>query len=67
MQSVRDEYPNIVCFRFSFVGYRDWSDGDARIQVFDFTEDAEELKRLIGTVEAKGGDDDCEDVESSRY
>ena len=65
-QKVREQYPHIECFRFAFVGYRDWAD-EVRLEVFDFTENVEDLKEKIKTVVAKGGDDDCEDVYSRKF
>lgn len=47
--------------RFGFVGYRDYDD-DGHLVVMDFNTDVEHCRRFLGSIEAKGGGDWCEDV-----
>ena len=48
--------------RASFVGYRDIEDGNDRTTVFQFDHDADNFKRFVNELKAKGGHDACEDV-----
>ena len=47
--------------RVCFIGYRDHKD-KVRFEIKHFTEDIEEIKKFISSVEAEGGDDEPEDV-----
>ena len=55
-----NSYANIT--RMAFVGYRDHSDGDKRIECLCFTENIEEFETFLNSIEASGGDDTPEDV-----
>ena len=44
-----------VKLRFATVCYRDWSDLDARIQCFDFTDDINQFKLILQNIECFGG------------
>ena len=48
--------------RVAYVGYRDHSDGADRVTVLDFSENKDKFKTFVSSVEAKGGDDQCEDI-----
>lgn len=48
--------------RVGFVGYRDHSDGLARIVSIDLTEDTAAVVNFLNTVAATGGLDECEDI-----
>jgi len=56
----KETYDNNI--RLSFVGYRDHSDGDKRIEAIDFTDDLDVFREFVSHIVAKGGDDACEDV-----
>jgi hypothetical protein len=50
-------------FRIGFVGYRDYDVSDKeRFIVIDFTDNITDVKEIIRSLEAKGGDDGAEDV-----
>ena len=50
-------------FRIAFVGYRDYDVSDKeRFIVIDFTDNIADVKEIIRSLEAKGGDDGAEDV-----
>ena len=53
---------NINNIRLSFVGYRDWSDDNNRIQVLNFTSNTIKYENYIDKIRCFGGDDICEDV-----
>ena len=57
---VKEEYENTV--RIAFVGYRDHSDGDKRIECIPFTGDISQFKECLQDIKACGGDDTTEDV-----
>jgi DNA repair exonuclease SbcCD ATPase subunit len=48
--------------RASFVGYRDHADGLERVTVYDFDQNFDSFKMFVTSVEATGGQDQCEDV-----
>ena len=48
--------------RAAFVGYRDFCDGDERLEVLQLTDDLAELQDFVALVEASGGGDTPEDV-----
>ena len=48
--------------RASFVGYRDHADGLKRVTVYDFDQNVDSFKMFVTSVEATGGQDQCEDV-----
>jgi mRNA-degrading endonuclease YafQ of YafQ-DinJ toxin-antitoxin module len=48
--------------RAAFVGYRDHADGPKRVTVFDFDQNIDSFKTFVSSVEATGGQDQCEDV-----
>lgn len=48
--------------RVSFVGYRDFSDGDIQYAVKEFTTDVDEVRQFINAQPAQGGGDTAEDV-----
>ena len=48
--------------RFSFVGYRDIDDGDNRVTVMNFSQNADDFKKFVSAIRANGGADECEDV-----
>lgn len=48
--------------RIAFVGYRDHSDGDKRIECIPFTGDIAQFKECLQDIKACGGDDTTEDV-----
>ncbi|CAG8738494.1 6077_t:CDS:1, partial [Dentiscutata heterogama] len=56
-------YNSNIKFWIGFCGYRDYGDGDRRLQIFDFTNSLEKFKKYITTkVVAAGGCDEPEDV-----
>jgi hypothetical protein len=55
------EFNHQTRFRLGLVCYRDYGD-EQRFIVHDLTENVEEVQNLLQTVEAKGGDDTCEDI-----
>lgn len=57
--NLKREFPEAK-LRSSFVGYRDYGDGNP--EVLDFTADVSEFSTLLGSVVARGGGDFCEDV-----
>ena len=48
--------------RVAFVGYRDHSDGSERIVSIDLTDDTSSVIAFMNSVNATGGDDECEDI-----
>lgn len=46
----------------AFVGYRDFTEGEKRFTVMDFTEDIDAIKTFIKEQQAFGGVDWAEDV-----
>ena len=48
--------------RVAFVGYRDYTEGDKRFQVLDFTNDTSAFVDYLGNVKAYAGGDVPEDV-----
>ena len=48
--------------RFSFVGYRDISDGSKRVEVFDFSNKEKNFRAFVDCLKATGGADECEDI-----
>ncbi len=48
--------------RLACVAYRDWSDGNKRIERFHFSENVQEFQDWIGKLIVEGGDDVAEDV-----
>ena len=57
---IQEEYGNKV--RIAFVGYRDHTDGDKRIECIQFTESISEFNKSIKDIKAIGGRDTPEDV-----
>ncbi|CAF0997399.1 unnamed protein product [Brachionus calyciflorus] len=51
-----------IQIRFSYVGYRDFSELDNRILSVPFLEDIELFKTFLGEIITYGGEDECEDV-----
>ena len=51
-----------VKIRFGFCGYRDYCDGDNRLQKFPFTDSYTHFERDLSSVQAMGGGDAHEDV-----
>lgn len=47
--------------RLAFVGYRDFEDAQ-RFVDFQFSDDIEQFKAFVDKIQAKGGDDECEDI-----
>ncbi|ETO16335.1 MHCK/EF2 kinase domain family protein [Reticulomyxa filosa] len=56
---IKKDFPFKI--KVSCVGYRDFSDNPP-FETQDFTEDIDVFKKFLGRLEAKGGDDQCEDV-----
>jgi len=48
--------------RAAFVGYRDHSDGKDRVSVYPFGESIDNFKSFVTSINATGGDDECEDI-----
>ncbi|RNA01177.1 serine threonine kinase [Brachionus plicatilis] len=48
--------------RFSFIGYRDISDGLKRVEVFGLSQNEECFRAFVDNIQATGGADECEDV-----
>lgn len=48
--------------RIACVAYRDYCDGDERLQVLDFTADVSQFRAFLRNVTARGGGDGAEDV-----
>ena len=57
---IKKEYQNQV--KIAFVGYRDHTDGDRRIECIQFTENISEFKEFLKNIKASGGSDIPEDV-----
>ena len=60
VSEVTREYPEMQ-LRVAFVGYRDFGDAD-QYTVLDFEHNITSFKNFVGSVEATGGADECEDV-----
>lgn len=60
LRSIKQSYPE-YSIDVAFIGYRDYTDYEKMILV-DFTEDHKIVKNRISTIQAKGGDDEAEDV-----
>lgn len=61
IDSVRAENEGLLV-RVAFVGYRDFTEGEKRFTVMDFTEDIDAIKTFIKEQQAFGGVDWAEDV-----
>ena len=58
VKKIETEYPDVEV-RVAVVAYRDWCDGDKRIEYKDFAS-VSEIKDFIGTLKAFGGGDQPE-------
>eukprot|EP01083_Nonionella_stella_P171864 588048_1 len=54
-------YPDIQ-LRLGCVAYRDWGDGDRRLETLQFTKNIKKFKNWVGSLAAGGGGDRAEDV-----
>lgn len=61
INNIKESYPDSKV-NIGFVGYRDHSDGENRLIIHEFTENAQEIKDFITKVKAFGGGDLPEDV-----
>lgn len=61
VNSIYNSSENTKKIRLSIIGYRDYDDLP-RYENLDFTENIEEFKNFLENLEAKGGDDQAEDV-----
>lgn len=59
--AIVDKFHNCTV-RVGFVGYRDYTEGDKRFQILDFTNDTGTFVDYIGNVKAYAGGDVPEDV-----
>eukprot|EP01084_Bolivina_argentea_P257644 434108_1 len=62
VDGLRNKYAYQYKLRVGCIGYRDWSEGDKRIEALDFTEDINQFKNFVQSLKAFGGDDGAEDV-----
>ena len=51
-----------VSCRFAFVGYRDYDQQNDRYSILNFTSNFRRFQLFLRDVQAKGGDDECEDL-----
>eukprot|EP01084_Bolivina_argentea_P287626 493551_1 len=61
VDTITRTYPHIQ-LRLGCVAYRDWSDGDKRLQKLQFTDNVNTFKNWVGNLNADGGGDSAEDV-----
>ena len=61
MNEMKLKFKHSTSFRMAFIAYRDVNDVK-RFEIHDFEEDAEKIKNFIANLKAKGGDDECEDI-----
>ena len=59
--AVVDEFPNCTV-RVAFVGYRDYTEADKRLQVLNMTNDTKEFVEFVGKIKPFAGGDVPEDV-----
>jgi hypothetical protein len=59
--AIVDKFHNCTV-RVGFVGYRDYTEGDKRFQILDFTNDTGTFVDYVGNVKAYAGGDVPEDV-----
>mmetsp|Transcript_23405 Transcript_23405/g.53330 ORF Transcript_23405/g.53330 Transcript_23405/m.53330 type:complete len:750 (-) Transcript_23405:282-2531(-) len=62
VHNVRSMVAPLGTVRVGMVGFRDFCDGDRRIEPFQFTSDVGEFENFLGRVKCDGGGDACEDV-----
>lgn len=61
VRKVADEVPDVE-INYGFVCYRDWCDGDKRIETFPFNTNMASFQSFVGSLAATGGGDYPEDV-----
>eukprot|EP01083_Nonionella_stella_P165692 551904_1 len=61
VDNLQKQFPEYT-LRLGCIAYRDWSDGNKRLEKLDFTENIQTFRTWIGTLDAKGGGDAAEDV-----
>ncbi|OWZ23531.1 Alpha kinase [Phytophthora megakarya] len=61
INNVKSDHPNAFV-RVGFVAYRDFCDGDKRLEIQDLTADVANVQRFISSLEAFGGGDSPEDI-----